>query len=212
VEGEASPEDVLAADRWRASPFYRMLQTGDSVLRRKVAAEDETEFAALAERNLSQTTCVVFDVLRATSSMLTAFNNGAEQIVPVSEIGEALALKQQRPEVLLAGERHGLRIRKELTGSVDFDFGNSPRDFTVTKVSGKTIVWTTTNGTRALQACAHAEMILLGALVNLRSLTDVVDQLCPNDLLLVCAGTFQAVAFEDLFAAGALIESLQYFV
>jgi 2-phosphosulfolactate phosphatase len=170
------------------------------------------EFPALAERNLSQTTCVVFDVLRATSSMLTAFNNGAEEIIPVSEISEALAIKQQRPDVLLAGERHGLRIRKELTGSLDFDFGNSPREFTAKKVSGKAIAWTTTNGTRALQSCAHAEMILLGALLNLRSLADVIDQLCPHNLLLVCAGTFQAAAFEDLLAAGALIESLQHFV
>jgi 2-phosphosulfolactate phosphatase len=170
------------------------------------------EFPALTERNLSQTTCVVFDVLRATSSMLTALDNGAEEIIPVSEINEAVAIQQQRPHVLLAGERQGLRIRKELTGSVDFDFGNSPRDFTPSAVSGKTIAWTTTNGTRALQACAHAEMILLGALVNLRSLADVLDQLCPHHLLLVAAGTFQAAAFEDLFAAGALIESLQDFV
>jgi 2-phosphosulfolactate phosphatase len=168
------------------------------------------EFPALAARDLSATTCVVFDVLRATSSMLTALNNGAESIIPVSEISEALALRQKQPDVLLAGERHGLRIRKELTGSVDFDFGNSPRDFSPEKVRGKTIAWTTTNGTRALRACAHAEMILLGALVNLRSVADILDQLRPRDLLLVCAGTFEAAAFEDLFAAGALIDSLQH--
>src|SRR5436853_6001345 len=97
------------------------------------------EFPALAARDLSATTCVVFDVLRATSSMLTALNNGADAIIPVSEISEALASKEKRPEVLLAGERHGLRIRKELTGSIDFDFGNSPRDFSPQKVRGKTI-------------------------------------------------------------------------
>ena len=164
------------------------------------------EFPALAARDLSQTTCVVFDVLRATSSMLTALDNGAEEIIPVGEISEALAIKKQRPEVLLAGERNGLRIRKELTGSIDFDFGNSPRDFTSEKVSGKSIAWTTTNGTRALRACAEAEMVLLGALVNLRSVADILGQLRPRHLLLVCAGTFEAAAFEDLFAAGALIE------
>jgi len=167
------------------------------------------EFPALASRDLSQTTCVVFDVLRATSSMLTALHNGAEEIIPVIEIAEALAIKRQRPEVLLAGERHGLRIRKELTRSVDFDFGNSPRDFTPEKVAGRTIAWTTTNGTRALRACAQAEMILLGALVNLRAVTDVLDQLRPKNLLLVCAGTFEDAAFEDLFAAGTLIETLR---
>jgi 2-phosphosulfolactate phosphatase len=168
------------------------------------------EFPTLVARDLSATTCVVFDVLRATSSMFTALNNGAEAIIPVSEISEALAIKQKQPGVLLAGERHGLRIGKELTGSIDFDFGNSPRDFMPEKVRGKTIAWTTTNGTRALRACAHAEMILLGALVNLRALADILDQLRPRQLLLICAGTFEAAAFEDLFAAGALVDSLQH--
>lgn len=166
------------------------------------------EFPALAARDLSQSTCVVFDVLRATSSMLTALDNGAQEIIPVAEIAEALAIKQRRPEVLLAGERNGLRIRRALTGSIDFDFGNSPRDFTPEKVGGKSIAWTTTNGTRALRACAHAEMVLLGALVNLRSVADILDQLRPRQLLLVCAGTFEDAAFEDVFAAGALIDSL----
>jgi 2-phosphosulfolactate phosphatase len=168
------------------------------------------ELAALANRDLSQTTCVVFDVLRATSSMLTALNNGAEAVVPVIEINEALALQQQRPGLLLAGERHGLRIRKEQTGSVDFDFGNSPRDFAPERVRGKTIAWTTTNGTRALRACAHGEMILLGALVNLRAVADALDTLRPSNLLLICAGTFETAAFEDIFAAGALIDALRH--
>ena len=168
------------------------------------------EFPALGARDLSATTCVVFDVLRATSSMLTALHHGAEEIIPVIEISEALAIKQQRPRVLLAGERHGLRIRRELTGSVDFDFGNSPRDFTPEKVRGQSIAWTTTNGTRALRACATAEMILLGALANLRSAADLLDQLRPKNLLLVCAGTFEDAAFEDQFAAGALIDLLQH--
>jgi 2-phosphosulfolactate phosphatase len=168
------------------------------------------EFPALAQGDLSQTTCVVFDVLRATSSMLTALNHGAEEIIPVVEIAEALALKKAHPEILLAGERHGLRIRRELTGSIDFDFGNSPRDFTPEKVRGQSIAWTTTNGTRALRASAGAQMILLGGLVNLRSVAEVLDQLRPKNLLLVCAGTFDAPAFEDQYAAGALIDRLQH--
>lgn len=168
------------------------------------------EFQPLAARDLSQTTCVVFDVLRATSSMLTALNHGAAAIVPVSEIEEALAIHRRDASVLLAGERNGVRITRELTGSVDFDFGNSPRDFTREKVEGKTIAWTTTNGTRALRACAKAEMIYVGALLNLRTLTETLDQLRPKQLVIVCAGTFEQVAYEDVFAAGALIESLRH--
>lgn len=169
------------------------------------------EFAVLAKRDLSATTCVVFDVLRATSSMLTALNNGAASIVPVSEIGEAVAVYRKRPEVLLAGERDGVRIRKEQTGSVDFDFGNSPRDFTPERVADKTIVWTTTNGTRALRACAHAQMILVAALLNVRSVADILDQLRPARLLLVCSGTYEDAAYEDIFGAGALIHALENF-
>src|ERR1700704_4531668 len=110
------------------------------------------EFASLPKRDLTQTVCVVFDILRATTSMITALANGAEAIIPVGEISEALAIRQQRPEVLLAGERQGLRISPELTGGVQFDLGNSPREYIAKKVHGKTIVLTTTNGTRALRA------------------------------------------------------------
>src|SRR5262245_17676042 len=97
------------------------------------------EFAALPRQNLGETTCVVFDVLRATSTMLTALANGAQAIIPVAEITEALAIRQRQPDVLLAGEREGLRIRAERTGGVDFDLGNSPREFTASRVQGRTI-------------------------------------------------------------------------
>src|SRR6266446_3700733 len=88
------------------------------------------DFALVSQRDLSKSTCVVFDVLRATSSMVTALANGAEAIIPVSEISEALEIKRKDPQVLLAGERDGLRIEANLTGSIGFDLGNSPREFT----------------------------------------------------------------------------------
>src|SRR3989442_1596993 len=98
------------------------------------------EFPILARRDLSQTTCVVFDILRATSSMITALANGAAAILPVAEISEAVALRAKIPGALLAGEREGVRIRANLTGGIDFDFGNSPREFTREQVRGKSIV------------------------------------------------------------------------
>ena len=88
------------------------------------------EFGALKNRDLRQTTCVVFDILRATSTMVAALANGAESILPVAEISEALALRRQRPDMLLAGERDGLRLRAPQTGGVEFDLGNSPGEFT----------------------------------------------------------------------------------
>src|SRR5437899_60286 len=114
------------------------------------------ELSGLAERDLGQTVCVVFDVLRATSSMVMALSNGASAILPVEEIAHALSVRASDPKVLLAGERQGTRIEARLTGGIEFDLGNSPREFTSDKVRRKRIVMTTTNGTRALAACAGA--------------------------------------------------------
>src|SRR5262249_40333865 len=98
------------------------------------------EFLALRETDLSGSTCVVFDVLRATTTMLSALDQGAFGMIPVADIPEALAIRKANPEVLLAGERKGLRIRAEQTGSIDFDLGNSPREFLAQKVAGRQIV------------------------------------------------------------------------
>ncbi len=165
------------------------------------------EFRALRDRDLSRTTCVVFDILRATSTFVTALANGAEAIIPVEEIAEALEIHRQRPEVLLAGERNGLRITAEMTGGVDFDLGNSPREFTPERVRGRTIVSTTTNGTRALRACAGARHVFVGSFLNVSAVTQVALACEPEDLLLVCAGTGEAAALEDALAAGNWCES-----
>ena len=162
------------------------------------------EFAVLPGRDLSDTTCVVFDVLRATSTMLTALGNGAAGIIPVAEIEEALAWRARQPDILLAGEREGLRIRAAQTGSVDFDFGNSPREFTREKVASRTIAMTTTNGTRALRACARAQTVLLGSFLNLRVVAGWIERRRPRNLILICSGTGEQAAYEDTLATGAL--------
>jgi 2-phosphosulfolactate phosphatase len=166
------------------------------------------EFDALKGRDLSRTTCVVFDVLRATSTMAMALSNGAEAIVPVASIAEALRLRQQQPAILLAGERDGVRIPASLTGGIDFDLGNSPREFTRDKVQGKTIVMTTTNGTRALRACAGARRVLISSFLNLRATGDFLARERPSLLLLVCGGTVEEAAYEDVLGAGALSDLL----
>ncbi|MCX6862501.1 MAG: 2-phosphosulfolactate phosphatase, partial [Verrucomicrobia bacterium] len=79
-----------------------------------------TEYEAIARQDLSGVTCVVFDVLRATSTMLEALSNGATGIRPAREIAEAIALRGRHPQALLAGERDGLRIRAHQTGGIDF--------------------------------------------------------------------------------------------
>ena len=166
------------------------------------------DFAALKGRDLGETVCVVFDILRATSTMMTALANGATAIIPVTEITGALAVRARLPAVLLAGERDGLRIRAAQTGSIDFELGNSPREFTADRVRGKTIVMTTTNGTRALQACHRARCVVIGSFLNLEALTRRLERERPVNLLLVCSGTGEQAALEDVLAAGALCERI----
>ena len=166
------------------------------------------EFEALKHRDLSETVCVVFDVLRATSTMVTALGNGATAIIPVAEIPEALSVRQHDPAVLLAGERDGVRIEANLTGGIPFDLGNSPREFTPDRVAGRTMAMTTTNGTRALHACIGAKQVLIGSFLNLRATGNSIEKENPADLLLVCSGTFDQAAYEDILGAGALCEQL----
>jgi 2-phosphosulfolactate phosphatase len=161
-----------------------------------------TELPALACRDLRATTCVVFDILRATSTFVTALQNGATAIIPVGEISEAVAIRTRQSDVLLAGERDGVRIRAAQSGGFDFDFGNSPREFTSERVAGKTIVSTTTNGTRALQSCAKAKMVLAASFLNLAATAEWLRG--EKEILLVCAGTGEEPAAEDVLAAGAL--------
>ena len=166
------------------------------------------ELPDLARRDLRDAVCVVFDVLRATSTFVTALEHGARTIVPVSEIAEALAARREQPDVLLGGERDGVKIRAALTGGVDFDLGNSPREYMAEKVRGRTIISTTTNGTRALRACAGAKEVLAGSFLNLTATARFVERLRAERVVLVCAGTRENVAVEDVLAAGALIEQL----
>jgi 2-phosphosulfolactate phosphatase len=166
------------------------------------------EFAKLPERDLSDTWCVVFDVLRATSTMVTALGNGAAAILPVQGISEALAARRSEPTVLLAGERNGLRIGPELAEGISFDLGNSPREFVAPVVSGKRIVMTTTNGTRALFACRHAQTTLAGSFLNLAATAQSILQARPARLVIICSGTFEQTAYEDVLGAGALCDLL----
>jgi 2-phosphosulfolactate phosphatase len=169
------------------------------------------ELPALAQRDLRATACVVFDVLRATSTFVTALHHGAKAIIPVSEIAEAVAFKNSEfgirnsEFILLGGERNGVRIS---AGGIDFDLGNSPREYGPEKVRGKTIVSTTTNGTRALRACVGAKIILAASFLNLSATAEFLRQKNFENILLVCAGTGENQADEDVLAAGALCELL----
>lgn len=166
------------------------------------------EFRQLSGTDLGGTTCVVFDVLRATSTMLEALGNGAAGIRPAADIPSALELKRHHPGALLAGERDGHRILAALSGGTDFDLGNSPREFTRERVAGREIIMTTTNGTRALHASHGSRSVLIGSMTNLESIARHLLLRLPERLVFVCSGTLENASFEDTFAAGALVDRL----
>ena len=145
--------------------------------------------------DLTPLTAVVFDVLRSTSSMITALANGATEIFPVTSIPEALELRRLMPAALLAGERHGHRFD-------GFDLGNSPLEYR--RLTSDKIITLTANGSVALRACAKAGKVLIGSLLNMGALVAHLKDNPPEHLLLVCAGTIREPALEDLFAAGML--------
>jgi 2-phosphosulfolactate phosphatase len=149
---------------------------------------------------------VVIDVLRASTTIVTALANAASRIRPVPAVAEALALADAtgagRP--LLGGERGGLQI-------AGFDLGNSPLEYSPAVVAGREIIVTTTNGTAALKACLDADEVLVGAIVNRTAVARLAHDLArrrgATDIHLVCAGTDGHVTEEDLLAAGAILEA-----
>ncbi|HEX4084359.1 MAG TPA: 2-phosphosulfolactate phosphatase [Chthoniobacteraceae bacterium] len=158
------------------------------------------EIDLLPRRDLGGAVAVVFDVLRATSTMITALSHGAAGIRPARTIEEALELKAAMPGALLGGERHGERIE-------GFDLGNSPLEYGE-NVREREIITTTTNGTIALRAVEGAASVLAGAILNIDATAEQLMKLAPGEIVIVCAGTFRDAALEDILAAGLLISLL----
>lgn len=148
---------------------------------------------------------VVIDVLRASTTMITALARGAGRILPAADVEEA----RRRAAALgaaavLGGERGGVRI-------AGFDLGNSPAEYTADRVAGRTVVITTTNGTAALAACGAARGVLVGAMLNRTAVAAAARRCATLDgcdaVHLVCAGTDGVVAAEDVLAAGAILDA-----
>jgi len=141
---------------------------------------------------------VVIDILRATSAMCTAFENGAESIIPVATVTEAREYKEKG--YLVAAERDGYVL--------DFaDFGNSPFNFTPEKVAGKTIVYSTTNGTGIIKIASSAGFIIVGSFLNISALTTWISKQ-ERHVVLFCAGWKNRFNLEDTICAGAMAERL----
>jgi 2-phosphosulfolactate phosphatase len=140
---------------------------------------------------------IVVDVLRATSTIAQALASGYERVLCCSEIEDARALRAELPDSLLGGERKAVRVE-------GFDVGASPREFL--KARARTLILSTTNGTRAiLETARRCDRVLLGSLLNLSAVAAAVE---TDDVVVVCAGFQGGFALDDAYCAGRIVQLL----
>jgi len=149
---------------------------------------------------------VVIDVLRAATTAACALANGARALIPFETVEEAAqrARTMDQESVRLGGERRMVRIP-------GFDFGNSPREYTATLVGGRTVIFTTTNGTLALTSTHGARSCFFTGFVNAQATIDAVCAAAAGttDVTIVCAGTERHIALEDAVCAGRLVRGIR---
>ena len=144
---------------------------------------------------------VVIDMLRATSVIVTAMNNGCDEVIPVVTIEEALSIADKdREKYILGGERKALKIE-------GFDCSNSPLEYTSQVVANKTLIITTSNGTRAIKGSEGARNILIGALINAKAVAEKLIKL-NNDIVIINAGTYGQFSIDDFICSGYIIDCI----
>lgn len=154
------------------------------------------------EDDMRGKTVVIIDVLRASSTMITAIQNGAKGIIPVENMDMAGKISQNldSPQYLLCGEKDGEKIE-------GYHLGNSPLEYTKEVVEGKKIILNTTNGTKAVKKAAIAREVIIGSFLNLSTIVDKL-RTTENEIALVCAGWRGRLSLEDLLCAGNIIYEL----
>ncbi len=158
----------------------------------------------IEENKIKDKIVVVIDMLRATSVITTALKNGARCVIPMLTVDEAFdeakRLKDCGEEIVLGGERQALKIE-------GFDFSNSPLEYTKDKVLNKTVILSTTNGTRALNLCKKAHLILIGSMINGLAVSKKLIEL-NKEVVFVNAGTNGEFSMDDFICAGYMIDNI----
>jgi len=161
--------------------------------------------APLAPADVADRVVVVIDVLRAATTVVTALSNGARAVIPFETVEETAtrARAYARGEVKLAGERRMVRIE-------GFDLGNSPLEYTSEAVGGRTILYSTTNGTAALTATHGARACFFAAFANAAATVAAVRGAIAGggDVTIVCSGHERRLALEDVVCAGRLVRGI----
>lgn len=142
---------------------------------------------------------VVIDVLRATSTMINALNNGVKEIYTFASLDAAREFKEKNQDIILGGERDAKKPD-------DFDCGNSPLEYE--KFQGKIVALTTTNGTLALSNAKGAKEILIMSNYNYKATSDYLIEKKEN-IRFLCAGTNGEFSLDDAFCAAKSIEYIQ---
>lgn len=157
---------------------------------------------SFVEEELRNKTVVVIDVLRASSTIVTALLNGADAIIPVGDMGEASKIAQNvdSDKYLLCGEKDGLKIE-------GYHLGNSPSDYTREVVEGKKLIFNTTNGTKAIKKATNSSRICIGSFLNVTAVSEMIKKQ-TNEIVLVCAGWKGRLALEDMLCAGNILYHL----
>lgn len=151
------------------------------------------------ELALRDRTVVALDVLRASSTIITALGNGAREVIPALTVESAMKIAGNLgPEqALLGGERNGRIIP-------GFDLGNSPAEYSGPKVQGRSIIFTSTNGSQAMVKARHAAELMIGAFINMSAVASLVRER-PRDFVVLCSGRNGGFSLEDTVCAGMLI-------
>ena len=159
----------------------------------------------IKENKIKDKVVVVIDMFRATSVIVTALSNGCKEVIPYLTIEETLeaASKLERENYILGGERSAVKIE-------GFDLSNSPLEYAGDVVKDKTVLITTTNGTRALTESVSAKRIFTGALINAKAVAQKLIQL-NEDAVIINAGTNGNFSMDDYICSGYIInEMLSY--
>lgn len=155
----------------------------------------------IREEKVKGKSVVVIDMLRATSVITTAINNGCTGVIPVLTVDKAFKIaNRDRSKYILGGERKALKID-------GFDCSNSPLEYKRSIVESKTLVMTTSNGTRAINGSIAAKDILIGALINARYVANKLIEL-NNDIVIVNAGTDGQFSMDDFICSGYIIDCI----
>lgn len=154
------------------------------------------------ESKIEDKIIVVIDMFRATSVIVAALSNGCREVIPYLTIEETVehAHKLRREEYILGGERKAVKIE-------GFDLSNSPLEYTRDRVENKTILMTTTNGTRTLTKAIAAKKVLIGAMLNAKAVAEKLIEI-NEDAIIINAGTNGNFSMDDYICSGYIINEM----